>query len=109
MDDELRVIRDRHNAIQDDIDRLPSGDPGGSRGLLCVTTTIATYPTTASVFYAVISQDIDGAETEGASASFTSPTGTPFFAWNAGSAIPPSGTQVIVSFVGGKAAFRYDG
>ncbi len=106
---ELRVLRDRAVAAQADIDRLDDSAPGGSRSLLCKTTTVTTYPSSASSFFAVIAQDADGPETEGASATFTDSTGDAFYAYNVGSAIPATGSQVIVHFVGGKACFRWDG
>lgn len=107
--DTIRVLNDRSRAMQEDQDRIPPPNVGGSRSLLCVTTTVATYPTAANAFYMCISQGIDGTEAEGATATFNQDTGTPFPACNVGSQIPPEGTEVIVHFVGGKASFEWNG
>lgn len=106
---ELRVLRDRSLAAQRDIDSLNDAAPGGSRSLLCKTTTVTTYPTSAGAFYAVKSQSVDGTEAEGASATYSDDTGQVFYAWNAGTQIPPSGTAIVCHAVGGRFVFRFDG
>lgn len=107
---DLRVLRDRHESIEDQIDRSRVNPPDAGRALLCQTTTKTTYPTTAGVFYAVLEVEASGTELEGATPSFTADaTANIFYASNLGTAIPPSGTNFICRYVGGKWAFRYDG
>lgn len=108
MHDDIRILRDRDQAAQRDIDRLSDSAPGGSRSLLCKTTTVSSYPTAAQAFYAVFNVEADGDESEGSSATLTAGTDA-FYAWNCGSAIPPSGTCVIVHSVAGKMVFEFNG
>jgi hypothetical protein len=110
------------HAAQSEIDRLrfddadavdaasrePLDKAAGAPSLVCKTTTCTTYPTAAMRFYCVTPQSVLGTETEGSTGTFTGTPGT-FKALNLGSAIPPSGTQVLVTFVGHRWVFRYDG
>lgn len=93
-------------------DAAASRKPGvGARGvpsMVAQTKTITTYPTTAARFYAVAPVDVTGTETEGSSGTFTVAT-TTFYALNIGTAIPASGTNVIVTLVDYRWTFRYDG
>ena len=66
-----------------------------------------TYPTDAARTYALTPQDLDGDETEGATATFVAGTGT-FYAYNLGGSIPPVGSKVVVHAVGGRWCFRWD-
>jgi hypothetical protein len=110
MDRELRILRDRQCVGQEVLDvAQAAAPPDGSAAVLARTTTVTTYPTTAGAFYACLPQGIDGNETEGAAATYTAETSTPFFAWNAGTAIPPAQTVVVCHAVGGRFVFRYDG
>ncbi len=77
--------------------------------LLVTTTTVTTYPTTASAFFASNPTEIDGTETEGNAASYTPDTSQVVYAFNVGTQIPPAGTRVVVQAVGGRWVFRYDG
>jgi hypothetical protein len=106
---DLRVIRDRPKAEQNTIDRTRSPAPLGAAATLAQTTTVSTYPTTASAFYACIPADIDGSESEGASATYVQEGSAILYAWNAGTQIPPVGTTVVCHAVGGRWVFRYDG
>ena len=107
--DELRILRERQQAGQEALDSA-RGDspPNGSAAILAMTTTVSTYPTTAGSFFAILVQSINGSEAEGSSASYVSASSTPSYAWNAGTAIPPSGTPVVCHAVGGRWVFRYD-
>jgi hypothetical protein len=106
---DLRVLRDRHEQLEDEIDRSRANPPDAGRALLCRTTSVTTYPTTAGVFYAVLEVEASGTEREGATPSFT-PDGSTnaFYALNLGTGIPDSGTYLICRLVGGKWAFRFD-
>jgi hypothetical protein len=111
MDDrELWVLRDRQRAACESLDAAQAAlPPDGSAAVLAKTTMVTTYPSTPGAFYACLPQEIDGNETEGGTATYTASSSTPFFAWNAGTAIPPQGTLLVCHAVGGRWVFRYDG
>jgi hypothetical protein len=110
MPGELRILRERQRAGQEALDSAAGHAPlHGSAAVLAMTTSVSSYPTTAAAFYAMLPQEIDGPETEGAAATYTASSSTPFYAWNAGTAIPPLGTPVVCHAVGGRWCFRYDG
>lgn len=75
--------------------------------LVVRTVIVATYPTTASVYYGVQTLQVQGIEAEGGASSNTVFGGT-FFALNLGTAIPPVGFQVIATWTPSRWAFRYD-
>jgi hypothetical protein len=106
---DLRVIRDRPKAGEKTINRAPGFAPVGSVAILAQTTTVSTYPSTASAFYACVPADIDGNESEGALATYVQENSTIFYAWNAGTQVPPAGTTIVCDAVGGRWVFRYDG
>jgi hypothetical protein len=106
---DLRVIRDRQQTEREAIDRTPGFAPVGAAAILAQTTIVSTYPTTASAFYACLPADIDGSESEGASAIYVQEGSTTVYAWNAGTQIPPTGTTIVCHAVGGRWVFRYDG
>jgi hypothetical protein len=107
---DLRILRDRQAAAENALDRsAAAGDQFGSAAMCAITTTVATYPTTAAAFYACNPELLTGAETEGAAATFTADTATVVYALNLGTAIPPSGTKIVAHSAGGRWTFRYDG
>jgi hypothetical protein len=76
---------------------------------LAVTTTDGSYPTgSAQVLFAMLPQELDAADTEGATSSASSDPDQKFYALNLGTSIPPQGTQVVCHAVGGRWTFRYD-
>jgi hypothetical protein len=105
---EARILRDRLAAALETLDRSSEVASGGSAAVLAQTTTVTLYPTTANAFYAVVAVGVDAIETEGAGATYATESPSVFFAWNAGSQVPPSGTTVICHAVGGRWVFRYD-
>jgi hypothetical protein len=107
---DLRVLRDRQQAGQENIDSDLDGDkvPFASV-MLAQTTTVKTYPTTAASFYGVVRCDIDGSESEGTAATYNPQTGSVTYALNLGTQVPPSGTTVVCHAIGGRWCFRYDG
>jgi hypothetical protein len=110
VDRETRLLRERLQSLDDAFDASQAGgDAYCSAAIIAQTTTVTTYPTTASAMYAVIPQDIDGAESEGSAATYVPNTGAISYALNLGTQIPPSGTNVICHAVGGRFCFRYDG
>ena len=103
-----RIIRDRQRIAQKSLDQQRGMPPEASAALLAQTSTVSSYPTTASAFFACIPIDIDGSETEGSSVTYVPQDSTVFFAWNAGSQVPPLGTIIVCHAVGGRWVFRYD-
>lgn len=109
---ELRVLRERVAELEALLDERP---PGGAAGgcVVCVTTVIGSYPTTAQAYYAVQPQDAGGTEAEGETGELTAAgDGSPdnvFFAFNIGTGLPPRGSPQIVEEVGGRWVFQHDG
>lgn len=87
--------------------RTAPGDTAGAASCVGQTTTITTYPTTAGAFYAMLPVMVTGAETEGTAGTLTVGTGT-FLALNLGTAIPPTGTNVVCTLASHRWTFRYD-
>ncbi len=106
---DLRVLRDRFAALSSALDRSTTDCDGGNAAMCVVTATVTTYPTSAGSFYACHPELLTGPETEGATPTFTPDTATTIFALNVGSAIPPSGTKLVIHSVGGRWSFRFDG
>jgi hypothetical protein len=106
---DLRVILDRPKAMQKTTDRTQCLAPVAAAAVLAQTTTVSTYPTTASAFYACVPANINGNESEGASATYVQEDSMVFYAWNAGTQVPPAGTTIVCHAVGGRWVFRYDG
>jgi hypothetical protein len=104
-----RIERERHADLARIVDQIPTAGDPGSKARLFTTTTVTTYPTSAAAFYAANPTEIDGTETEGGAASYTADTNQIVFILNVGTAIPPNGTRVLASAVGGRWTFRYDG
>jgi len=106
----LRVMRDRQAAAEDVLDAVASLESRhGSAAMLAVTTTVSSYPTSATSFYACNPQFLTGDDTEGATPTFESDSATVVYAYNMGSAIPPNGTKIVIHATGGRWCFRYDG
>jgi hypothetical protein len=103
-----RIERERHQDLEDLVGRLPDGCSGATASRLLKTTTLNVYPAVAGRFYACNPVELDGTETEGGTATGTPDTTQVIYALNAGTTIPPSGTVVIASAVGGRWTFRYD-
>jgi hypothetical protein len=103
-----RIERERHQDLEDLVDRIARGDDGAAASRLVRTTTITTYPTTAGRYYGCNPVEIDGTETEGGAATYTADTNQVIYCLNVGTTIPPAGTNLIASAVGGRWTFRYD-
>ncbi len=80
----------------------------GAPSLVARTKLLLSYPNVASAYFACESQTITGMEVEGGSATIVT-DGNTFFSLNIGTAIPPQGTPIVVTFVGNRWVFRYDG
>ena len=105
--DDASRLRARDEAIADDLSAGPYLADPGTPCLVAQTTKVSTYPTSANSFFACSPVSVLGAETEGGPATVTALSPV-FFALNLGGAVPAQGTDVIVSFVGNRWAFRYD-
>jgi hypothetical protein len=104
-----RIQRERQKGLSGVLDRVVPFSAEGSPARLLTTTTIATYPSTAGAFFASNPNEIDGSEVEGGAASYTADTTQVVYALNVGTMIPPVGTRIVASSVGGRWVFRYDG
>lgn len=105
--DDAKRLFTREDALADDVKRRDSDPPLGSPSLLAYTTTLKTYPTTSLSFYACLPLTLLGAEVEGGPGTVSAGDAV-FFALNLGSSVPPSGTQVLTTFVGNRWVFRFD-
>ena len=105
--DDAKRLFIREVALADDATRRDSDPSLGLPNLLALTTTIRTYPTTAQAYYACQPLILLGTEVEGGAGIVSVRNGT-FFALNLGSTIPPTGTQILTTFVGNRWVFRYD-
>ena len=105
MDDVERLLR-RQDEADDDATRDRGAAGAGSPVILGKTTTVGTYPTTAGRYYWITPNDVTGAETEGGTGTLTGLSGR-FLALNIGSAIPPSGTAVLCTWIGNRWVFNY--
>lgn len=105
--DDVKRFLTRETELNDDIDRRDLNPAFGSPSILASTTTLSLYPTSAQSYFACTPLTLLGTEKEG-SPGVTTPGYSTFFALNLGTAIPPSGTQVLTTFIGSRWVFRYD-
>jgi hypothetical protein len=105
---DAKRLRVREAAVREDVVRFSSDQAWGSPSLVARTVSVESYPTTAACYYACNPICVLGTEVVGGPAVLTTVAGT-FFALNLGSTIPPTGTDILVTFVGNRWAFRYDG
>ena len=106
--DESRRLRARDEALADGLTRLDPAPTFGTPSLVAQTKAITTYPTSAQRFFACTPRTVLGREVEGGAGALTS-TGATLLALNLGTAIPPAGTDVLVTFVDSRWVFRFDG
>ncbi len=76
--------------------------------MVAQTKSISSYPTAANRFFACAPAGVLGPEVEGGPGT-VSTTGSTFFALNLGTAVPPSGTNVLCTYTRYRWVFRYDG
>jgi hypothetical protein len=106
---DTRILRLQQAAILTAADRVANIAEDGTVAILAQTTAVAAYPTVAGAFYACVPLSADGAETEGAAASFTVIGSRIVYAFNLGSQIPPVGTRIIAHSCGGRWVFQFNG
>ena len=110
MDNDLRVLRGRHESLEDDLDNRDMTPPDGTKTLLVQTVDGGSYPTKPGVFYMAVSVEATGDEQEGSLPSLTPEVSTSAFpVLHQGSVAPPVGTVRKASLVGGKWVVQYDG
>lgn len=100
----MRLDANDREATSDPVQ--PSSNPGGPV-VAAKTKTVTTYPAAAGAFYACETLQVYGVESEGSPATRTG-QGNTFYAYNLGGAVPPTGTEVLVSFVEFRWVFRFD-
>jgi hypothetical protein len=105
----MRIERLRNQDLNDLVNRIGLSGGEGSLAQLLTTITVTTYPTAAGAFYAGNPTYVNGTETEGGIAGYSSDSTRVIYAYNLGTKIPPEGTLVVAHGVGGRWVFRYDG
>jgi hypothetical protein len=105
--DDARRLFTRENTLADDMSRGDLNPAFGSPSMLARTTTLTTYPSSAQSYYACTPLTLLGTEKEGTPGVITAGYST-FFSLNLGTTVPPTGTQVLTTFVGSRWVFRYD-
>lgn len=106
--DEAKRLRARDEALADSLSRRDPAPTFGTPSLVAQTRAIGAYPTSAQRFFACTPRTVLGREVEGGAGTLTSSTST-FLALNLGTAIPPAGTDVLITFVDSRWVFRFDG
>lgn len=106
--DDARRFQIRESALAEDVKRTLIDPFLGTSSLLVRTTTVRTYPTVAQSYFACQPLILLGKEIEGGGGA-TTPSISTFYAFNLGSTVPAVGTQLVVTFVGNRWVFRYDG
>lgn len=106
---DARVMRGRQDDAAAAVRRLVTAGHHGSEAVLAQTKAVGTYPTNASAFYACTPLKVEGAETEGAAATFSADASRTVMSFNLGTKVPPLGTKLIVHSCDGRWTFRYDG
>lgn len=105
---EATTLRRRHDALKNTLDQERPAPSRGNESWLLKTVTVAAYPTSAIAAYGVQKVTLLGAETEGATPSFSAIAAS-FYAINTGIGVPAVGTYVIGDLISGRWVFHYDG
>ena len=106
--DEAKRLRIQDATLVDGFSQAGRDPSLGMPCLAAQTKALATYPTGAQTFFACSPLTILGTEVEGGAGTISSGSST-FFALNLGSAVPPVGSNLLVTFVDNRWVFRYDG
>jgi len=103
-----RIERERLANLADALDRSVGDQADGDAALVVRTFAETSYPTTAQVFYACKVLDPTGSELEGAAGTLDD-TGAVIYAFNAGSAKPPEGTELLAVHTGDRWVIQFNG
>ena len=106
--DEAKRLRIQDAALVDGFSQAGCDPSSGMPCVVAQTKTFATYPTGAQSFFACSPLTVLGPEVEGGPGTISLGSST-FFALNLGSAVPPVGSNILVTFVDNRWVFRYDG
>jgi hypothetical protein len=108
--DDAQRLRNQRKASDTAASQPRGGVTRGAPCLVLQTATKTTYPTVAGAFYACHILTVLGTETEGSAGVLTVVSATDWtYALNLGLAVPPSGTNVLATFVDSRWTFRWDG
>jgi len=105
VDNDLRVLRGRHEDLEDELDRRDMTPPDAGKALLVQ---VVSGGSSAGTFFTIVSVEAAGDEKEGSTPTFT-PEDNTFTALNLGTQAPANGTYLVARYVGGKWVVRYDG
>lgn len=108
MDSEARRLRLADASSLEAASQSPTSGNSGAPSFVGKTTTVSSYPTAANKYFAIQPQAMTGTETEGATYTTASRSGT-LYALNLGTVAPPAGTYVVCTYVPHRWVFRYDG
>lgn len=103
----MRAAQQTLREIQKAREALDTTPAGKGASMLCVTTSLGSYPTMSPAAFAVVPEECDAEDDEGAAATYTDNTDSTFFAINLGTNVPPQGSRIIVHAVGGRWLFRW--
>jgi hypothetical protein len=106
--DEAKRLRIRDVTLVDEFSQMGRDPSLGMPCLVASTKKLSSYPTSAQSFFACSPLTVLGLEVEGGTGTLTLGSST-FFALNLGSAVPPMGANIVVTFVDNRWVFRYDG
>lgn len=107
--DETLRLRLKDNELAGDDSQHGPGDVAGAPTMVVTTTTVSSYPTSPNCFFACKRDTISGSEVEGSMGMIAAATTRITYVFNLGTAIPPSGTQLVATFVPNRWVMRYDG
>ncbi len=109
VDDELRVLRERLQVLEDELDRL-SDQPPAPSPMLVQTTEDTSYPPPAAIAVTFATDPLapGGTEAEGSAVTTTAREG-PVMVGNAGSKHPPVNTKLVAFPIGNRWIMVYNG
>jgi hypothetical protein len=105
-DDKRSYLRDI--ALADEVRRRDSDTSLGPPSILARTSTLGRYPSISQCYFVCQPLILLGAEIEGGPGVVTSGSAV-FYALNAGTSVPPPGTEILTTLIGNRWVFRYDG
>jgi hypothetical protein len=102
MTSETTTLRRRHDELDAAADARRGATVNCSPSMVVITYTKGTYPTAAKSYYACHPVKVSGTEAEGQTVTTTTDTGQTLYVANVGSTVPPTGTIVLATLVGGR-------
>jgi hypothetical protein len=108
-DRETTALRRRHDELEAAADARQGTLVNCSASMVVTTYAKAAYPTTAKSYYACRPAKVSGTEAEGQAVATADDAGQTLYAVNVGSKVPPSGTTLVATLIGGRWVFSHDG